>query len=133
VTDPSVFKAVVAIAPVTDLQGLKDARREWSDYFLVSDYIGDGPHVREGSPAANAEKIKVPVLLFHGALDSNVPIAQSRRMASNLESAGVRHELVTWQDLDHYLEDSAARAEMLRKSDAFLRQALGMPAPASTQ
>ena len=45
----------------------------------------------------------------------------------------MRHELVTWQDLDHYLEDSAARAEMLRKSDAFLRQALGLPAFASTQ
>ncbi|MEA3134813.1 MAG: hypothetical protein QOG17_2659, partial [Gammaproteobacteria bacterium] len=28
-------------------------------------------------------------------------------------------------DLDHYLDDSTARAEMLRKSDAFLRRAIG--------
>jgi dipeptidyl aminopeptidase/acylaminoacyl peptidase len=125
VTDQGLFKAVVAIAPVTDLQTLKEEHRGWSDFYLVSDIIGEGPQVREGSPARNAEKIKVPVLLFHAALDRNVGIAQSRLMASRLESAGVRHELVTWDDLDHYLEDSAARTEMLRKSDAFLRQAAG--------
>jgi hypothetical protein len=37
-----------------------------------------------------------------------------------------RCELVTWDDLDHHLEDSGARALMLRKSDAFLRQSFGM-------
>ncbi|HEV7356792.1 MAG TPA: prolyl oligopeptidase family serine peptidase, partial [Steroidobacteraceae bacterium] len=83
-------------------------------------------HVREGSPALNAAKIKVPVLLFHGELDRNVPIRQSRGMADRLASAGVPHELVTWPDLDHQLEDSAARAEMLRKSDAFLRKVMGL-------
>jgi dienelactone hydrolase len=133
VVDPSVFKAVVAIAPVTDLQALKEQHREWSDFNLVSDYIGDGPHVRAGSPAQNADKIKVPVLLFHGALDGNVAISQSRRMNSSLAAAGVRHELVTWDDLDHNLDDSAARAELLRKSDVFLRETTGMPAAASIQ
>jgi dipeptidyl aminopeptidase/acylaminoacyl peptidase len=46
-------------------------------------------------------------------------------MAERLAAAGVKHELVTWDDLDHYLEDSAARTEMLRKSAAFLGQAIG--------
>jgi dipeptidyl aminopeptidase/acylaminoacyl peptidase len=125
VTDPSLFKAVVAIAPVTDLQSLKEEWRHWSNFNLVRDEIGDGPHVREGSPARNAEKIKVPVLIFHGALDRNVGITQSRLMAARLESAGVKHELITWDDLDHYLDDSAARTQLLRTSDAFLRQAIG--------
>jgi dipeptidyl aminopeptidase/acylaminoacyl peptidase len=126
VTDPSVFKAVVAIAPVTDLRMLKEEHRDWTDFRVVSNFIGDGPHVREGSPAEHADRIKVPVLLFHGGLDRNVGIAQSKRMAARLESAGVRHELVTWDDLDHYLDDSSARTEMLRKSDAFLRRAMGV-------
>jgi dipeptidyl aminopeptidase/acylaminoacyl peptidase len=127
VVDPSVFKAVVAIAPVTDLRALKDQYRNWSDYSLVSDFVGDGPHVRAGSPIENADKIKVPVLLFHGELDRNVAIEQSRRMAERLQSAGIPHELVTWDGLDHYLEDSTARREMLSKSDAFLRRAMGIP------
>jgi dipeptidyl aminopeptidase/acylaminoacyl peptidase len=126
VVDASVFKAVVAVAPVTDLPELKEEHRHWSDFLVVSREIGEGPHVREGSPALNAAKIKVPVLLFHGELDRNVPIRQSREMNDHLASAGVTHELVTWPGLDHQLEDSSARAEMLRKSDAFLRHAMGL-------
>jgi dipeptidyl aminopeptidase/acylaminoacyl peptidase len=126
VVDAGLFKAVVAIAPVTDLQELKEEHRDWADFPVISRLVGDGPHVREGSPALNAAKIKVPVLLFHGAMDRNVLIRQSKEMADRLASAGVPHELVTWPDLDHQLEDSAARAEMLRKSDAFLRRAMGM-------
>ena len=124
--DPSVFKAVIAVAPVTDLPELKEEHRNWSDFLVITREIGEGPHVREGSPALNAAKIKVPVLLFHGEMDRNVLIRQSREMNDRLASAGVPHELVTWPDLDHQLDDSAARAEMLRKSDAFLRKAMGM-------
>jgi len=126
VVDPGLFKAVIAIAPVTDLPALKEEHRQWSDFMVVSREIGDGPHVREGSPALNAAKIKVPVLLFHGEMDRNVLIRQSKEMDARLAAAGVPHELVTWPDLDHQLDDSAVRAEMLRKSDAFLRKAMGM-------
>jgi dipeptidyl aminopeptidase/acylaminoacyl peptidase len=126
VVDPKVFKAVVAIAPVTDLAALKEEHRHWTDFELVSEFVGEGPHVRDGSPIENAERIKVPVLLFHGALDHNVGFLQSKRMASRLTSAGARCELVTWDDLDHQLDDSEARTKMLRKSEEFLRQAMGM-------
>ncbi|MEO7205942.1 MAG: S9 family peptidase [Steroidobacteraceae bacterium] len=126
VVDPGVFKAVIAIAPVTDLPDLKEQHRQWSDFLVVSREIGEGPHVREGSPALNAAKIKVPVLLFHGEMDRNVPLRQSKEMADRLAAAGVPHELLTWPDLDHQLEDSAVRAEMLRKSDAFLRRVMGL-------
>jgi dipeptidyl aminopeptidase/acylaminoacyl peptidase len=124
VTDPGVFKAVVAIAPVTDLKDLREEWRGWSNHEMESKYVGDA--VREASPAENASRIKVPVLLFHGKLDRNVAVGESEHMARSLTSAGVPHQLVTWDDLDHQLEDSNARAEMLRKSEAFLRQSLGM-------
>jgi acetyl esterase/lipase len=126
VVDSKLFKAVVAIAPVTDLAALKAEHLGWSDYELLSDYVGAGPHLRDGSPIENAASIKVPVLLFHGAHDRNVSIQQSKRMASRLTSVGGRCEIVTWPDLDHQLEDSAARTQMLRKSAEFLRQSLGM-------
>jgi dipeptidyl aminopeptidase/acylaminoacyl peptidase len=125
VTEPGLFNAVIAIAPVTDLESTKEEHRHYSDYDLLIQMIGDGPHVREGSPARNADKIKVPVLLFHAALDVNVGIRQSRMMAEHLTKAGMKNELVTWDDLDHQLDDSNARAQMLRKADQFLRQADG--------
>ncbi len=126
VVDPSVFKAVVAIAPVTDLDDLKEEWRGFTTFQLWVKTIGSDPaQIRAGSPARNADKFKAPVLLFHGAMDRNVSIRESQHMAKSLKSAGVRCELVTWDNLDHQLEDSAARAELLSKSESFLRQAFG--------
>lgn len=125
-TEPSLFKAVLAIAPVTDLAMLKDEFRGWSNYSVVSRYIGSGAHIEEGSPSSQASKIKAPVLIFHGDFDRNVGVSHSRQMASKLRSANTLVELVTYEKLDHYLEDSSARSGMLRKSDEFLRNALNI-------
>jgi dipeptidyl aminopeptidase/acylaminoacyl peptidase len=127
VVEPGFFKAVVAIAPVTDLATLKTEWTGWSNAQLQRDFIGDGPAMHAGSPVEHADKIKVPVLLFHATADGNVSIEQSKRMAERLKAAGGNCELVTWDDLDHQLDDSAARTQMLRQSDAFLRSAFGMP------
>jgi dipeptidyl aminopeptidase/acylaminoacyl peptidase len=126
VVEPSVFKAVIAIAPVTDLNALKEERRHWRDFELIEEFVGEGSHLRDGSPLPNAARIKVPVLLFHGTLDRNVGYQESERMAAALTAAHDRCELVTFENLDHQLEDSEARQQMLRKSDAFLREAMGL-------
>jgi dipeptidyl aminopeptidase/acylaminoacyl peptidase len=126
VVDPSVFKAVIAIAPVTDLKALKDEHANWGDFDVMKEIIGEGPHLRDGSPLQNAARIKVPVLLFHGTLDRNVAYQESKSMAAALTAAHIRCELVTFDDLDHQLEDSEARAQMLKKSDAFLRETMGL-------
>ncbi len=119
---PDLFKAVVAIAPVTDLQALKDEFRGWSNHELESKFIGQGDHVRQGSPIANVERMKSPVMLFHGTHDRNVDVKQSERMADRLKGAGKDVQLVTYADLDHSLPDSKVRADLLRKSAAFLKE-----------
>lgn len=126
VVEPSLYKAVIAIAPVTDLKLLKEERRNWSDFSMTNKFVGSGPHVGEGSPAQNAERISAPVLLFHGDMDRNVTISQSRVMADKLRGAGKKVELVTYPKRDHGLSDSEVRIDMLSKSDAFLRSAMGI-------
>ncbi|SEH20196.1 Dipeptidyl aminopeptidase/acylaminoacyl peptidase [Sphingopyxis sp. YR583] len=117
---PDLFKAIVAIAPVTDLQQLKvEASREGSGRINAR-FIGAGPHIREGSPAQNAGAIKAPVLMFHGTFDQNVDVAQARTMRRALESSGKRVELVEYPELAHSLETGEARTDMLRKISAFL-------------
>lgn len=125
VSDPDLFKAVVAIAPVTDLAELKADAMKYTSGTIDRSFIGSGPHVREGSPAQNAASIKAPVMLFHGTLDLNVPVQQSQLMRDRLADAGKRNELIVYPGLAHSLEDSEARADMLRRSDQFLRAALG--------
>lgn len=123
---PDLYKAIVAIAPVTDLNGLKEQYRNTATFVEIQRFVGNGPHIREGSPAQNAAAIRAPVMLFHGDVDSNVEVQASRLMADRLTDAGKKPELVIYPALDHDLEDSAVRADMLGKSDAFLRKAMGM-------
>ena len=124
-TDPSVFKAVAAVAPVTDLGLLKAESRDYSNYKVVSGFVGSGPHLEEGSPVRNARGIQVPVLLVHGDMDLNVRSSHSKRMHSALQGAGKQSELLEFKGLDHYLDDSQARALMLTKIGALLERTIG--------
>ena len=126
VLDPSLFKAIVAVAPVTDLAKLKEQEWGYTSYLLNRDFIGSGPHIIEGSPARNAKRISAPVIMFHGDLDRNVDVNQSQFMARQLKDAGASPELFIYKNLDHYLEDGAVRAEMLQKTTDFLKAKLNL-------
>lgn len=126
VLDPDLFKAVVAIAPVTDLNALRSDHENYTDYKLVDAFIGRGPHLKEGSPAQNVDRFKAPVLLFHGDIDQNVAVNHSRMMVSRLRGAHKQVDYVEFKGLDHYLDDSQARVQMLDKADTFLRSAMGI-------
>ncbi|MFP5456547.1 MAG: alpha/beta hydrolase family protein, partial [Alphaproteobacteria bacterium] len=105
---------------------LKEDGRWWSTYRLNASFIGDGPQAIQGSPARRAASIKAPVLMYHGTMDRNVDIEQSRLMDKALKAVGRDSRLVVFENRDHYIEDNAMRAQMLRESDAFMRQAMGL-------
>ena len=121
VLDPDLFKAIAAVAPVTDLDRLADDLKDTSSDGQVKDIVGNNALQQEASPAQHADRNKAPVLLFHGDKDLNVAIGQSELMASRLRSAGKQVELVEYKGLDHQLDDSAVRTEMLDRIDKFLR------------
>jgi dipeptidyl aminopeptidase/acylaminoacyl peptidase len=124
-TEPSLYKAVIAIAPVTDLAMLKEDYHNFTIRDLVEKEIGSGPHVFEGSPLRHAGDIRAPVLLVHGTLDNNVRIAHSQKMDAALKSAGKQSELITFEGLDHQLDDSDARTQMLTRIGELLDRTIG--------
>jgi dienelactone hydrolase len=125
VTEPTLFKAVAAIAPVTDFGMLKQEAEAYTNSRLVAEFIGSGPHIEEGSPLRHASAIKVPVLLVHGDMDLNVGVAESERMEAALRAAGTPVEFLRYKSLDHQLEDDAARAEMLTRIAQLLERTIG--------
>jgi len=65
------------------------------------------------------------VLLIHGDLDSNVGIEHSTRMEGALSSNGTPVTSLRYKGLDHQLEDSNARTEMLTKVGELLERTIG--------
>lgn len=125
VVQPGLFKAIVAIAPVTDLGALKEQYRG-AGFDVATRFIGSGPHIEQGSPARGAARISAPVLLFHGDLDQNVFVSASKLMADRLKASGKQVELVVYPGEYHSLVNSTVRADLLRRSDAFLRASMGI-------
>lgn len=124
-TEPELYKAVIAIAPVTDLEMLKADFRDFTVSRLIDKEVGTGPQVSEGSPLRHAAAIRAPVLLVHGDLDTNVKIAHSEKMDAALKSLGKQSELITFKGLDHQLDDSDARTQMLTKIGELLDRTIG--------
>jgi dipeptidyl aminopeptidase/acylaminoacyl peptidase len=125
-TAPGVFKAVVAIAPVTDLDLLRNDARHFTNFTIVSNFLGHGEYIDEGSPTKQAAKIVAPVMLVHGTLDEQVNEKHSELMQDALKSAGHAPIFLKFDGLGHSLEDSNARMKLLTDSDAFLRKSLGI-------
>ena len=124
-TDPSLYKAVIAVAPVTDLGMLKQDAQGYTSARVEADFVGDGPHIEEGSPLRHADRIQVPVLLVHGDLDANVAFHHSQKMADALRSAGKQVEFLQYKGLDHQLRDSTVRAELLSHMGQLLDSTIG--------
>lgn len=123
--EPGLYKAVVAIAPVTDLQLLKEEFNFYTNADLVRNEVGSGATVTEGSPLRRAASINAPVLLVHGTMDANVRYEQSEKMNDALRSAGKQSDLLTFKGLDHQLDDSDARTQMLTKIGELLERTIG--------
>ena len=124
VLDPALFKAVAAIAPVSDLGYLAEDSRGYTNSRLVREFIGTGPHIEAGSPRRQAAKFTAPVALFHGTRDLNVAVRHSQEMAKALQAAGKRVEYHEYKDLQHSLEDSRVRVMMLTDIGKFLDTAM---------
>jgi dipeptidyl aminopeptidase/acylaminoacyl peptidase len=129
VVDPGLFKAVVAVAPVTDFDMVKKEALNFTNSSIVARDVGSGAVAVDGSPARHADKFEAPVLMFHGDQDINVGVGESQTMDHALRAAGKSSELVIYKGLDHQLDDSDARTDMLAKSDAFLRANLKIANP----
>lgn len=124
-TYPDLYKAVVAVAPVTDLALLKKDISFYGRNEFIENFVGSGPYIVQGSPLRNAAKIKVPILLAHGDLDTNVKFHQSTKMYQALKANGAQVELLSYPGLDHQLRDATARAQMLTKMGELLERTIG--------
>jgi dipeptidyl aminopeptidase/acylaminoacyl peptidase len=119
------YKAVVAIAPVTDLKRLKRDSEDFRDEKIAQEEIGKGDQLVDGSPINRAADIHAPVLLVHGTLDGNVAYSHSKHMLAALQHAGDTVDLLTFDGLDHQLADSNARTQMLTRVGELLDKTIG--------
>ncbi len=107
-TQTDRFKVAFVGAGISDWPKLI-ANGEWGAFEAA---LGDGP---EHSPITYADRIRTPLLIVHGADDTNVPLEQ----AELLHDAVPGSELVVYPGEGHSLRQREHRLDLLNRARRF--------------
>jgi dipeptidyl-peptidase-4 len=117
---PGVFKAGVAVAPVTDLRFYDTVYME--RYMKLPDDNEDGYY--EGSPANFADGLEGAFLLVHGTADDNVHAQNSIHLVRELIKAGKDFDLMLYPGGRHGIGGNTERAHLFKKMTRFFDENL---------
>jgi dipeptidyl aminopeptidase/acylaminoacyl peptidase len=95
----------------------------WTQY--IGDRRKDAKKLDAVSPAKNADRIKIPVLLMHGTADSTVRIDQSEIMESALKHAHKKVVFISVKDETHHMQLPETRIRYLTELEKFLKENIG--------
>jgi len=126
IEEPAKYRCVVSIAGVTDPEMLIEDYDGYVDRNRMREFIGTNPAVlSESSPLKRVDELTLPVLLFHGDRDLNVPIRHSERLQDVLTRAHRPAELVTYEGVEHGIRHNDYRIDMLTRIGEFLYEHVG--------
>ncbi|TWP47606.1 S9 family peptidase [Lentzea tibetensis] len=120
------FQAAVMGAGVSDW-GMLAATGESGPFEAAlggsAGWEGIGPHPHDRlSPISFAANVRTPVLMLHGADDTNVPLSQSEAFHRALRRFGAMHEFVVYPREGHSIRERNHQLDVLRRTrDWFCR------------
>jgi dipeptidyl aminopeptidase/acylaminoacyl peptidase len=126
---PELYRCGISYAGVCDLLHDLSTVPDLKIFkTMVAETIGDPKRdkqqLKDTSPIAHLDKIRVPVFLASGELDPKVPIANQRAMAKTLEKEGKLYAFMVKADEGHGFHKERNRIEFWTKVDEFLRASL---------
>lgn len=127
ITQTDRFKAACIGAAITNLVSFNGTADIPS---FVPDYLGGeywerlAPYL-ERSPLFQAERVRTPALIQHGAEDIRVPLGQGRELYNALRRRGVPVELVIYPRQGHSVEEPRLLIDLRRRSVEWLVRWLG--------
>jgi dipeptidyl aminopeptidase/acylaminoacyl peptidase len=117
------FKAALVGAGITDWGMLVATGEEGTAEAALagsSGWEGPGPHPHDRlSPISFASRIRTPVLIVHGAEDTNVPASQSEYLHRALRRFGVEHEYVRYPRENHPIRERGHQLDLLHRTRAW--------------
>lgn len=132
VTKTDRFRAAVMGAGVADwgMQvGVGEFGRAEAIFGGSFGWEGPGPHRHDQlSPVSYAANVTTPVLILHGADDTNVPVGQAMYFHRALTQFGAEHELVIYPRENHRFTERAHQIDVLERVRSWFTHWLGDPA-----
>jgi dipeptidyl aminopeptidase/acylaminoacyl peptidase len=134
VSFPELFAVGVDICGMADFATFYERTEPWIAAAAVSKYghpESDRELLRDLSPLHRMERLAAPLLVVHGAHDSNVPVYEAEQVVAAARERGLPHRYLLFDGEGHELLDPANRGVFIRETVAWLETYLGDPAQAA--
>jgi len=125
----SIFKAAICKYPVIDLEDMHyNTHRFEKDYLnsLVGNYAINHDNYINRSPINNINKIKKPILLFHGKKDKVISYEQTLKIQEILIRNNKYSEVMFFENEGHGFKNIENRKVVMQKSQEFLKNVLNI-------
>ncbi len=124
---PDLFAVGVDVCGMVDLETFYSHTEPWIAAAAISKYGDperDAELLRELSPIHRIDDLRAPLLVVHGAHDTNVPLHEAEQVVAALEARRVPCEFVLFRDEGHSILKTANRAFFVRTVADWLTQHL---------
>lgn len=123
---PGLFAAGISICGMSDLNSFYRNTEPWIAAASYPEYghpVADRELLERLSPLPRAAALTAPLLLVHGATDTNVPPSESVQMYEALRSLGRTAELLLFDDDGHEIVKRENRAVLVNAIGRWLAAA----------
>jgi len=118
---------MIMTSPVGDIANSEEAVSFWK--ALAGDPQSDAAEMDAVSPAYLADRIKAPVLMYSGSDDIRVPLEQTQKMRSALESRGKKVRWIVKSEEGHGYGRLENNVDLYTQVLEFLEQNIGSVPP----
>ena len=98
---PKMFAAGVDLFGVVNFDSFFKYTQPWMAAISTVEYgdpVKDTAMLAKLSPVTNFDKVTTPLLVRHGAKDTNVPVVDAEQIVSNLKARGVPVKYIKFPD-----------------------------------
>ncbi|MFF2449909.1 alpha/beta fold hydrolase [Neobacillus sp. NPDC058068] len=104
---PDLWSAAVDIVGISHFKTFLENTGPWRRKLRECEYGSlehDTEFFEEIAPLNLTDRIKTPLLVFHGKNDTRVPISEAEQLVNNLKSRGNEVEFIIFEDEGHFTE-----------------------------
>jgi acetyl esterase/lipase len=131
---PGLFAAGISICGMSDLSTFYRNTEPWIAAAAYSKYghpVGDRELLQDLSPMPRVDALTAPLLVVHGANDTNVPVTESEQIVDALRDAGRNVRFLLFDDDGHGIDKRENRAVLSASIAEWLNDAFSATRAAS--
>jgi dipeptidyl aminopeptidase/acylaminoacyl peptidase len=103
---PDLWAVAVDIVGIANFLTFFENTGVWRRHLRMAEYGDperDADFLRELSPLFKANRIKVPLLVLHGANDPRVPVSEAQQIVTAVQANGYPAELMIFPNEGHFM------------------------------